>query len=113
MGMTCGRAYWSAVARCATRAVVRSSRACAERSGTQAGEDLARIEAHRALLVLAREVEDQVREAPFHVAADLRDMPVRTGGDDEARVHPVRRRLGAAHHPPRTPAPSLVLAPPA
>src|SRR5438034_329463 len=109
MGMTCGRAYWSAVARCATRAVVRSSRACAERSGTQAGEDLARIEAHRALLVLAREVEDQVREAPFHVAADLRDMLVGIGGDDEARVRLVRRGLGAALHLTRILDPGLVL----
>src|SRR6266516_198853 len=98
MGTTCGRAYWSAVARCATRAVARSSRACAERSGTQAGEDLARIEAHRPLLILTREVEDQVREAPLDVAADLRDMLVGVAGDDEARVGLVRGGLGAALH---------------
>src|SRR6266446_4303951 len=98
MGTTCGRAYWSDVARCATRAVVRRSRAAAERSGTQAGEDLARIEAHRALLILAREMEDQVREAPLHVAADLRDMLVGIGGDDEARVRLVHRGLRAALH---------------
>src|SRR5881296_2007482 len=98
MGTTCGRAYWSAVARCATRAVVRSSRAAAERSGTQAREDLARIEAHRPLLILTRQVEDQVREAPLHVAADLRDMLVGIGGDDEARVGLICGGLGASLH---------------
>src|SRR5206468_2572937 len=109
VGTTCGRAYWSAVARCATRAVARSSRAPAESSGTQAGEDLARIAAHRPLLILTREVEDQVREAPFHVAADLRDMLLGIGGDDEAHVRLVRRGLGAALHLARILDPGLVL----
>src|SRR5207247_6969960 len=70
----------------------------AERSATQAGEDLARIEAHRPLLILTRKMEDQVREAPLHVAADLRDVLVGVAGDDEARVGFVRGGLGAALH---------------
>src|SRR5882762_7137810 len=83
IGTTCGRAYWSAVARCATRPVVSSSRAAAERLGTQAGKDLARVQAHRPLLILAGEVEDEVGETPLHVAADLLNVLVGIGRDDE------------------------------
>src|SRR5258706_13497002 len=69
IGTAWGRAYWSEVARCATRAVARRSRAAFESSGTEAGKDLARGEAHRPLPGPAGGMEGQVREAPFAVAA--------------------------------------------
>src|SRR6185503_15471562 len=86
------------VARCATRAVARSMSAAAERLGTKAGKDLARVQAHRPLLILAGEVEDQVREAPFHIAADLLDVLLGVGRDDAARVRFVRCGLSPTLH---------------
>src|SRR5258705_12869779 len=98
MGTACGLAYWSEVARCATWACARRSRAAAERLGTETGEDLPRVQAHRPLLVLAGEVEHQVRETPLHVAADLLDVLVGVVRDDEAGVRLVGCGLSKALH---------------
>ena len=51
-----------------------------------------------ALLVVAREVEDQLGEAEVDVRLDLvRDL-LRVGGDDEAGVRAVERVVGQALH---------------
>src|SRR5438067_13654139 len=88
----------SRVARRAPGSEARATARSASRSSPEPWQDLLRVEAHGALLILPGEVEDEVIEAPVEVRLDLRDVLVGVGRHDEPGVRRVRRGLRASFH---------------